>query len=37
MSPTCPALAAGDYVFEVFPAATGATNRYTFSLAITPK
>jgi hypothetical protein len=34
--PACPALAAGDYVFEVFPAVTGAVNRYTFALAITP-
>ena len=33
--PACPALAAGDYVFEVLPAVTGAVNRYTFSLAIT--
>ena len=37
MSPPCPALAAGDYVFEVFPAATGATHRYSFALAITAK
>jgi hypothetical protein len=34
--PACPALAAGDYVFEVFPAVTGAVNRYTFTLAIAP-
>jgi hypothetical protein len=35
-APACPALAAGDYVFEVFPAVTGAVNRYTFTLAIAP-
>ena len=34
--PACPALAAGDYVFEVLPAVTGAVNRYTFTLAIAP-
>ena len=34
-SPRCEALAAGDYVFEVFPA-SGAVNRYTFSLVLTP-
>lgn len=33
-SPSCPQLAPGDYVFEVFPATTGATNRYTFALTI---
>ena len=31
-SPRCPALAAADYVFEVFPGVPGAANRYTFSL-----
>jgi hypothetical protein len=36
-TPLCPALAAGDYRFEVFPATTGATNRYTFSLKLTPR
>jgi hypothetical protein len=30
----CPALAAGDYVFEVFPA-TGSVNRYTFAVTLT--
>jgi hypothetical protein len=30
----CPTLAAGDYVFEVFPA-TGSVNRYTFAVVIT--
>jgi len=34
-SPFCSALAAGDYVFEVFPAVPGATNFYTFSVTIT--
>ncbi|HSS02257.1 MAG TPA: PPC domain-containing protein [Kofleriaceae bacterium] len=34
--PACPALAGGQYVFEVFPAVTGAANRYTFTLAIAP-
>jgi hypothetical protein len=34
--PSCPALAAGDYVFEVLPATTGAVNRYTFALVLTP-
>lgn len=33
--PSCPTLAPGDYVFEVFPAVTGAVNRYTFALTIT--
>jgi hypothetical protein len=35
-SPPCAALTAGDYAFEVFPAVTGATNFYNFSLALTP-
>jgi len=35
-SPACPTLAAGDYVFEVFPALTGAVNLYDFSLTLTP-
>ena len=34
--PACTALAAGDHVFEVLPAVTGAVNRYTFTLAIAP-
>ena len=34
-SPSCAQLAAGDYVFEVFPASAGAVNNYTPSLAIT--
>jgi hypothetical protein len=33
-SPSCPSLAAGDYIFEVFPAVTGATNVYTPSIVI---
>ena len=32
VSPPCPSLAAGDYIFEVFPAVTGAVNAYTFSV-----
>jgi hypothetical protein len=35
-SPVCPALPAGDYVFEVFPATPGAVNRYDFALTLTP-
>lgn len=35
-SPACPQLAAGDYIFEVFPALAGAVNRYDIALAITP-
>jgi len=35
-SPACPMLAAGDYIFEVFPAVTGSVNRYELSLALTP-
>jgi hypothetical protein len=35
-SPACPMLAEGDYVFEVFPALSGAVNFYDFSLVITP-
>ena len=35
-SPKCLALAAGDYLFEVFPATGGAINRYDISLTITP-
>lgn len=35
-APECPALTAGDYVFEVLPGVPGAVNRYTFALAITP-
>jgi hypothetical protein len=31
----CPMLAPGDYVFEVYPAQTGAVNRYTFSITLT--
>ncbi len=34
-SPQCAQLAAGDYVFEVFPASSGAVNNYTPSLIIT--
>jgi hypothetical protein len=35
-SPACPALAADDYLFEVFPAVAGAVNDYTFALTLTP-
>jgi len=35
-SPACPMLTAGDYIFEVFPALTGAVNSYDFALTITP-
>lgn len=35
-SPPCPALAEGDYVFEVFPAIEGSVNRYDIALTITP-
>jgi hypothetical protein len=34
-APVCPMLAAGDYVFEVFPVAA-SVNPYTIALAITP-
>ncbi len=33
-SPDCSALAADDYVFEVFPAVTGAVNDYTIALTM---
>lgn len=32
MTPACAQLAAGDYIFEVFPAVTGSVNSYTISL-----
>ena len=35
-APACPTLAAGSYVFEVFPAETGDTNTYTFAVELTP-
>jgi hypothetical protein len=35
-APACPVLAAGDYVFEVFPAETGDANAYTFAVELTP-
>jgi len=35
-SPACPALAADDYVFEVFPALSGAVNAYTIAVTLTP-
>lgn len=35
ISPACPTLAAGDYVFEVYPAVAGSVNRYTLSVAFT--
>lgn len=31
-SPSCPALTAGDYIFEVFPAVPGSANSYTIQL-----
>ena len=34
VSPLCPHLAPGDYVFEVFPGAPGQVNAYTFCVAI---
>jgi hypothetical protein len=33
LSPSCPALAAGDYILQVFPAVPGSVNSYTFSVA----
>ena len=41
VSPLCtlgntPPIPAADYVFEVFPAVPGATNRYDIALTITP-
>jgi hypothetical protein len=36
VAPPCAALAADDYVFEVFPARTGAGNSYTIGLTMTP-
>jgi hypothetical protein len=36
MSPMCPTLAAGDYVFEVFPGVPGSVNAYTIALTFTP-
>lgn len=36
LSPRCDALAAGDYVFEVFPALGGAVNSYDYQLMIVP-
>jgi hypothetical protein len=33
ISPACPTLAEGDYVFEVIPGAPGNLNNYTFSIA----
>jgi hypothetical protein len=35
-APVCPTLGAGDYLFEVFPAAPGAVNRYEIALMLTP-
>lgn len=36
ISPQCGTLAAGDYVFEVFPAIAGAVNFYDFQVTLTP-
>jgi hypothetical protein len=33
-APACPALADGDYVFEVLPGVMGAVNNYTFALGL---
>ena len=33
-TPLCPKLAAGDYFFQVLPGLPGATNAYTFSVAL---
>jgi len=35
-SPTCPMLAAGDYVLEVFAGKRNAVNRYSFELKLEP-
>jgi hypothetical protein len=35
-SPACLPLAPGDYVFEVFPAVAGASNRYDIAVTVTP-
>jgi hypothetical protein len=35
-SPPCPALVAGPYVFEVFPALAGGVNTYNIALTMTP-
>lgn len=35
-SPPCSALAAGDYIFEVFPGLANAVNRYDIAITIVP-
>jgi hypothetical protein len=35
-SPSCPALAADDYLFEVFPGIPGSVNDYSFALTLSP-
>jgi pre-peptidase len=35
-APLCPTLAAGDYIFEAYPAIAGAVNTYDFSVTLTP-
>jgi len=35
-SPSCPMLAADDYVFEVFPALSGSVNSYSMQITLTP-
>jgi len=35
-APSCPMLAADDYIFEVFPGVTGSVNAYTIAHALTP-
>ncbi len=35
-SPPCAALAADDYLFEVFPGVAGSVNAYTIAIALTP-
>jgi hypothetical protein len=32
-SPSCPTLAAGDYILQVFPAVPGSVNSYSFTIA----
>lgn len=36
ISPSCAALASGEYVFQVFPALAGVSNSYDIALTITP-
>jgi hypothetical protein len=36
VAPACPSLAVGDYIFEVYPALSGAVNRYEIALTLSP-